>query len=192
MKLLNSMEPVVRKHLNRMRSQSREGHETCWCPLCRADMMALALTSLPPRYATTRYGSVETEALTATAVQDGLAQARQQVEERPKHARGDAVAVGEPVWVVNFPLEEGFRAVDLLLRKHDDACDCWNCRCDMVAFALNRYPARYGVEHEGRTLLIDADRERMRDELLSFLDIAVKVVMAVPRHDVRPPRPVAD
>ena len=48
MKLSNSMEQAVRMHLNRLRAQSPAGDETCWCPLCRADMMALALTSLPP------------------------------------------------------------------------------------------------------------------------------------------------
>jgi hypothetical protein len=31
----------------------------------------------------------------------------------------------------------------------------------------------------------------MREELSSFLDIAVKVVAAVPRHDVRPARQAA-
>jgi hypothetical protein len=55
----------------------------------------------------------------------------------------------------------------------------------MVAFALNRYPARYGVEHEGRTQLFEEQRERMRDELSSFLLHALKVVTTVPRHDFR-------
>ena len=96
------------------------------------------------------------------------------------------MAAGEPVWVVNFPLEEGFRTVDAILRRHDNACDCWNCRCDMVAFALNRYPARYGVEYEGKTHLFEGDREQMREELSSFLDLAVTVVTTVPRHDLKP------
>jgi hypothetical protein len=191
MKLSNSMEQAVRTHLDRMRAESPTADESCWCPLCRADTMALALTSLPPRYATSRYGSVDLEAQTATAVHEGLVQARRQVERRPRHAEGDAVATGEPVWVVNFPLEEGFRVVETILRRHEDACDCWNCRCDIVAFALNRYPARYGVEHKGQTHLFEADRERMREELSSYLDVAVKVVTAVPRHDLRPARRAA-
>lgn len=186
MKLSNSMEQPVRMHLSRLRAQSPAGDETCWCPLCRADMMALALTALPPRYATSRAGSLEIEARTAETIREGVMNARRQVSQRPKHAKGAAPAAGAPVWVVNFPLEEGFRAVDTILRRNDGACDCWDCRCDMLAFALNRYPARYGVEHEGRTHLIEEHREQMREEIASFLDIAVKVVMTVPRHDFRP------
>ena len=186
MKLSNTMEQAVRTHLNKIRAQSAAGDETCWCPLCRADMMALALTSIPPRYATRRSGDADVEARTATAVHEGVARARRQVQRFPKHPKGAAVAAGKAVWVVNFPLEESFRAVDEILRRHDGACDCWNCRCDMVAFALNRYPARYGVEHEGQTHLFEDDRERMRDELTSFLDLAVKVVTTVPRHDSKP------
>ncbi|MHB8836929.1 MAG: late competence development ComFB family protein [Candidatus Methylomirabilia bacterium] len=185
MKLSNSMEPAVRLHLSRLRAQSPQGDETCWCPLCRADMMALALTSLPPRYATCRPCDVAVEPRTAAAIHDEVVIARLQIERLPKHAKGAPVAEGEPVWVVNFPLEEGFRAVDAILRRDDTTCDCWNCRCDMVAFALNRFPARYGVEYQGRTHLIEEHRERMRDELTMFLDHAVRVVTTVPRHDLR-------
>jgi len=185
MKLSNSMEPAVRMHLGRLRAQSPAGDETCWCPLCRADMLALALTSLPPRYATSRTCDVEIETQMAAAIRDEVVLARRQIDRYPKHAKGSPVAAGEPVWVVNFPLEEGFRAVDAILRRQDMGCDCWNCRCDMVAFALNRYPARYGVEHQGRTHLIEEHRERMRDELSSFLVHAVSVVTTIPRHEFR-------
>jgi hypothetical protein len=179
------MEQAVRIHLNRIRAKSPAGDETCWCPLCRADMMALALTTLPPRYATCRPCDVEIEARTAASVQDEVAVARTRVERHPKHATGAPVAAGETVWVVNFPLEEGFRAIDAILRRHDRACDCWTCRCDMVAFALNRFPALYGVEHEGRTRVFEEHREQMRDELSSFLDHAIGVVTTAPRHDLR-------
>jgi hypothetical protein len=182
MKLTNSMEPAVRHHLNQLRATTPAGDASCWCPLCRADMMALALTKLPPRYATRRPSDVIADPQVATTVRDGVLLARHQVERFPKHAQGAARADGEPVWVVNFPLEEAFRSVDGILRQHDGACDCWNCRCDMVAFALNRYPARYGVEHEGRTHLFEKDRVRMRADLESFLDLAARVVTTVPRH----------
>jgi hypothetical protein len=185
MKLSNTMENEVRGRLGRLRAQTPAEADACWCPLCRADMTALALSSLPPRYATRRARSLEIEPQTAMAVHDGVLRARRQVHERPKHARGAAVEPTEPVWVVNFPLEEGFRAVGMILRSRDGVCDCWHCRCDMVAFALNRYPARYGVEHAGQTHWYDLDRERMRDELCAYLELAVRLVTTVPRHDPR-------
>jgi hypothetical protein len=183
MKLTNAMEQVVRDHLNQLRADSPAGDESCWCPLCRADMMALALSGLPPRYATRRSGAVEGGIRFAALVDETVAGAVRQVRRFPKHPKGEAVAAGAPVWVVNFPLEEGFRAVDEILRRHDGACDCWHCRCDAVAFALNRYPARYGVEHDGRTHLFEDDRATMRGELSSFLDLAVRVVATIPRHE---------
>jgi hypothetical protein len=183
MKLVNAMEMTVKSHLQRLRAESPNGDETCWCPLCRADMMALALSSLPPRYATRRSHDLASDPKTAEAVLAEVLRAVRHVERYPKHPTGQAVAAGEPVWVVNFPLEESFRAVEAMIRSLDGACDCWNCRCDMVAFALNRYPARYGVEHGGITHLLDADREQMRDELASFLDLAMQVVLTVPRHE---------
>lgn len=182
MKLSNAMEQVVRQHLNLSQARSPSGDETCWCPLCRADMTALTLSALPPRYVTQRPGSVELDAQ-AAAVHDEFVLARRQVERFPKHGKGAAVAAGTPVWVINFPLEEGFRAVEGILRRYDGACDCWDCRCDAVAFALNRYPARYGVEHEGQSHLLERAREQLREELSVFIDLAVKVVTAAPRHD---------
>ena len=185
MKLSNAMEHEVRTRIGRLRAQTPAQEGTCWCPLCRADMMALALTALPPRYATRRASSLEIEPQLALATHEAVVQALRQVQSRPKHARGAAVAPGEPVWVVNFPLEEGFSAVGAILQRSDGVCDCWHCRCDMVAFALNRHPARYGVEHAGKTHLFDTDRAALRDELCSFLELAVRLVSSVPRHDPR-------
>ena len=183
MKLANAMELAVRAHLNHLREESAGGDETCWCPLCRADMMALALSTLPPRYATRRPGAQPADPRHAATIGELVDQAVRQVGRFPKHGTGAALAAGEPVWVVNFPLEESFRVLDTMVRSRDDVCDCWNCRCDMVAFALNRYPPRYGVEHRGVTQLLDRDREQMRRELASFLDLSLRVVAAVPRHE---------
>lgn len=183
MKLTNSMEPAVRFHLGRFRAAAVDGNDACWCPLCRADMMAFALTRLPPRYATRRPMDVTADPQLGSIVRDGVRHAREQVGRFPRHVRGAAVPSSDPVWVVNFPLEEAFRAVDAILHRHEEACDCWNCRCDMVAFALNRYPSCYGVEHEGRIHLFDRDRAQMRTEIESFLDLAARVVSTVPRHE---------
>ena len=122
----------------------------------------------------------------AEVIQDEVARAIKLVEGSPRHARGSAVATGEPVWLVNVPLEEGFRAIVAILRRHDGVCDCWNCRCDMVALALRHYPARYGVEHAGYIHLFEEDLGRMRDELSLLLDRAVTVIATAPHHDLSP------
>lgn len=186
MKLTNAMEHAVRNHLNRLRDESAEGDERCWCSLCRSDMMAMTLSLITPRYATRRQAPGDVDPTVSAAISEAVNQARHQVSTFPKHLGRGAETTTGPVWVVNFPLEEGFRAVDEILRRHDGACDCWHCRCDMVAFALNRYPARYGVEHGGQTHLLEKERLQIRAEVSSYLDLAVRVVTAVPRHQLTP------
>ncbi len=188
MKLRNAMEPAVKAHLNRLRLEGGGDKGTCWCPLCRADMMALALSGLPPRYSTRRQLTVDPGSEQDGAAAQAVAHAIEQVGRHPKHAPGAPVDGNEPVFVVNFPLEESFRAVDQLVSPDGETCGCWHCRCDTVAFALNRYPARYGVEHRGETHLREPDRAAMREEIGQFLGLAVGVVSAVPRHE---PHPVA-
>src|SRR5512138_773549 len=102
MKLTNAMEQVVRTHLNQLRARSADGDESCWCPLCRADMMALALSGLPPRYATRRPGLLDGGIQFAALIDETVAGAVTQVRRFPKHPEGEAVAAGAPVWVVNF------------------------------------------------------------------------------------------
>jgi hypothetical protein len=185
-KLSNAMELAVRTHLNLLRTQAPAAGAGCWCPLCRADTMALALSSLPPRYATRRAVHAALEQPVPARILDDVVHARARVGRYPKHAPGAAVAPDEPVWVVNFPLEEGLRAVGAIIRRGDGPCDCWNCRCDTVAIALNRYPAHYGVEYRGRTDLLERDRARMRTELAVLLECAARLVGTVPRHDAHP------
>jgi competence protein ComFB len=184
MKLTNAMESGVKRLLTRVRSVSATGEETCWCPLCRADIMALALSILPPRYATRRTGDVEADAHLAQSLNAAVARSVRHVGCFPKHPSGGGIAAGEPVWIVNFPLEECFRVIEPLIRSREVACECWQCRCDMVAFALNRYPPRYGVELDGRTHMRESDREQMRAELVPFLELAVEIVSKIPRHEL--------
>lgn len=184
MKLTNAMEVGVKRLLTQFRAAAPAGEAICWCPLCRADMMALALSSLPPRYATRRPEDIEADPHLAASLRAEVERAVHHVGRFPKHASGEVLAVADPVWIVNFPLEEGFRAVEPLIRSREDVCDCWQCRCDMVAFALNRYPPRYGVEHRGRMHLREVDRDQMRAELRSFLELAIGIVSKVPRHEL--------
>lgn len=177
MRLTNAMELAVKDQVRRIAADPAAAPGCCWCPLCRADVMALALSSLPPRYEVRNR-----EPALLEGVEEEVARAVRTVGSNPKHPPGVAVATGEPVWIVNFPLEEGMRAVEGLFRGREGACDCWRCRCDAVAFALNRFPARYGVEHRGKIRLLDADRDAIRGELVSFLTPAIHVVTTLPRH----------
>lgn len=182
MKLTNAMEHAVKIQLSQIQEAYADDGPVCWCPLCRADMMALSLSSLPPRYGTMHIPAVDTDSTNSTAVREEVSRALLRVERNPKHPRGNAVSTTEPVWVVNFPLEESFHVLDSLIREQKDSCGCWQCRCDMVAFALNRYPAKYGVEHQGRTHLLEEEREQMRRELSSFLNLAMNVITEIPHH----------
>ena len=184
MKLTNAMEPAVKAHLNRLRIEFHDAAAICWCPLCRADMMAFALSALPPRYGTRRNAAVAPGSEQDTAVAEEVSRAVRKISLHPKHTPDAPAPDQDPVFVVNFPLEESFRAVDALIEPDAETCSCWDCRCDAVAFALNRYPARYGVEHHGETHLRESDRVIMREELGQFLGIARRVVATVPRHQL--------
>lgn len=185
MELTNAMEQAVRVYVNQLQNQSTGSDETCWCSLCQADIIALTLSSLTPHYSIRHPDIDDLDPAVTTAVGKAANLARRQVSRFPKHLRSGATAAGEPAWVVNFTLEEVFRAVDEILRHDDRACGCRYCRCDMAAIVLNRYPARYGVEHGGKTQLFEKDRALIRQELSKFLDLALQVVWASPRHRVR-------
>jgi hypothetical protein len=181
----NIMEYVVRETLDSRRREDPGGDPACWCPLCIADMQALALSSLPPRYVTRR-GGVAIDAASAKAVRDEVEHAVRQVGSHPKHAPGSSGAAPETVAVVNFPFETSFTLIDERMRSHPGSCECWDCRCDAVAFALNRFPPQYGVAVGGASAFTENSRRQMADELVAFLDLGVRITAAHPRHSALP------
>ena len=53
----NEMEQLVRDEVARAKAEGGPGYAGCWCPLCEIDIVALALTLLPPLYCrTATYG----------------------------------------------------------------------------------------------------------------------------------------
>ena len=182
MQLANAMEPAVQAHLNRVREEFAGVDAICWCPLCRADMAALSLSTLTPCYYTRRAKDPAADPERNAAVREKVVHAVRHVELHPKHAPGDAVPEGEEALVVSILLEEGFAAVEELLDAGHGPCECRTCRCDAVAFALNRYPARYGVRFRGGMNLTRGDRAQLRGELAPFLGLGLKVVATAPRH----------
>jgi hypothetical protein len=53
MSIKNEMEALVRDEVARVREAGSSGYTGCWCSLCETDVVALALTLLPPLYSRT-------------------------------------------------------------------------------------------------------------------------------------------
>lgn len=183
----NLMETAVQGRINSHRQQPADTEGACWCALCLADMQALALSSLPPRYVTRREEVVADHADFETSVRFQVARAVRHVGNNPKHRAmtASAAAPGAAVAVVNVTFEVGFALIEERIRRHADSCDCWDCRCDAVAFALNRFPPQYGVAVDGRSGFPEESRRQMADEMATFLDLGVRIAATVPRHDDR-------
>jgi len=178
----NLMESAVQQALQAHRQSCLGGDSACWCSLCTSDMQALALTALPPLYVTRRGGIVPDDPAHAPAIREEVERAVGRVESNRKHGKGTA-SCGS-VALVNFALEVGFVTIEERLQNIVGACDCWDCRCDAIAFALNRFPARYGVAIDGHSPFTEAYRHQMGDEMSSFLDLGVHIVSSLPRHDL--------
>jgi hypothetical protein len=178
----NIVESAVQHTLASHRRQAQGSDPVCWCPLCAADMQALALSSLPPRYVTRREG-VAIDHARAVAVREEVARAVRHVGSHPKHENGTCGAAAEAVAMVNFPFELGFSMIEERLRSHAGACECWECRCDAVAFALNRFPPQYGVAVGGRSAFPEIELKQMADEMVAFIDLGVRIATALPRHE---------
>ncbi len=177
----NVIEEAVRAALASERLRGSGIEAACWCPLCLADMQALALSSLPPRYVTRREDRSAIGSAQSAAVGEQVAQAVRQVSTHRKHRPEERAADAE-VAMVNFAYEVGFALIEERLMRQDGACECFDCRCDAVAFALNRFPPQYGVALRGRSAFTVRSRSEMGAEMSSFLDLGVRVVTDVPRH----------
>jgi hypothetical protein len=68
------------------------------------------------------------------------------------------------------------------LERTSASCNCEHCRADTLAYALNRYPAKYGVTVDGRRSLHPTYLDFMRHELGMLIGQAVRVVSAHPHH----------
>lgn len=83
----------------------------------------------------------------------------------------------------NYTEQEVLREVDVVLEQIEDICKCQKCRQDIIAWALNRLPARYAVTDLGNAWTkIDQQRPQTKAEITVRLLEAVKVVKANTRH----------
>lgn len=181
MQLSNRMEELVREEVARLRAAPPAGPNTCWCALCETDVVALALTLLPAWYCHGA-GRSNVDALAhAGKIHDAVRVAAKRVGLRPKHPVG-APGGRREVGLVNFTWEVGAAMLAPSFGRVPESCGCERCRADALAYALNRYPAKYGVALAGRRSLHPTYLEFMKRELGLLIGQAARVVAAQPQH----------
>lgn len=178
----NLVEEFVRETLLSRRQHNADTEGVCWCALCTADMQALALSSLPPQYVTRREPLDGARSSRNGAVGLEVERAIRHVGGHPKHSASGAQTRTDPVAIVNFSFEIGFSTIEERVQRRSEFCECWDCRCDAVAFALNRFPPQYGVAFGGRSAFPESNRRQMAEEMAPFLDLGLQIATALPRH----------
>ena len=89
--LYNVMEKLVYEELEKIIRE--KGYKGCTCENCKADIMALALNKLPPKYVVTEQGELISKVI-ATLPQNqvdilaAVVEASKQVEKAPNHEVG--------------------------------------------------------------------------------------------------------
>ena len=183
MRIRNEVAEAVAAEVEEYRHSGRREPLLCRCPLCLADVSALALTILPPRYSTAeRAASTGGPGDLSSTARSAVFTSMRRVNRRPKHDRSRPENRPASVRLVNFAYEEGASLVASLVRRTEVHCTCRTCIGDTLAYALNRYPHKYGVLHKGRESLPSYQRAFMREELMIIISHAAGVVSSKPRH----------
>lgn len=178
----NDMEHLVRQEVGRRKGDRAEHRSHCWCPLCEADVIALALNHLPPRYGRgENFGYAASQGF-ARRVAEAVRLALDKVSQRPKHRPGAPDRFRSEARLEDFGLKIGCTIVGHSLAAADGACTCEGCRADALAFALNRYPPKYGVSSPGRASYQEKFEDFIRHELGQTLTKACRLVCANPNH----------
>lgn len=181
MGIRNEMEQLVRDEAARVRRQDGPAASACRCLLCETDVVALALTLLPPLYCRTESFGTAVELVRAGKIHDAVQAALKRVMLRPKHRSGVPGPARE-LSLVNYAWEVGSELVGVALGRAAAGCSCGECRADTLAYALNRYPAKYGVRQGGRQSLHPTYLEFMRRELGLLIGQAASVVSSRPHR----------
>jgi hypothetical protein len=180
MTVINRTEEAVRAEIARLKEGTGEQAEQCWCALCEADVIALAMTILPPCYCTRVLP--EDDVASTGSVRNAVFTAARRVQRRPKHRMAHPESRDAKVHLVNYTYEEGAALVATLRHRSDSSCSCRICQQDMLAYALNRYPPKYGVIHGGTSNLPSYQRDYIRHELEIIISHAAGIITARPRH----------
>jgi len=182
MNIRNEVQEAVNSEVVRLKSLGDAHSSPCWCPLCEADVAALSMTILPPRYSTTVFGDITTDKAGNNPVKSALSTSVRRVDRSPNHPPSSPESPLRRVRLINYAYEEGTTLVSSLLAREDLPCDCDDCLADTLAYSLNRYPPKYGVIRRGRTNLPAYQRDFMRHELNVIISHAINVIASAPRH----------
>jgi hypothetical protein len=176
------MEQLVREEVARAKAKGGPGYAGCWCPLCEIDIVALALTLLPPLYCRAGSSGHTARLIRAGTISDAVQSALKRVGHMPKHRPGKQTPSRDEIALVNYTYEVVAPMVGPALGLSATRCTCEECRFDTLAYALNRYPAKYGVNQGGRRSLHPTYLDFMRYELGMLINHAARVVASHPHH----------
>lgn len=182
MGIKNEMEHLVRDEVARVRQTGGPGYTGCWCVLCETDIVALALTLLPPMYCRQEAVGHATGVIRPGTIGDAVQSALKRVCLWPKHRPGTRPTSLERVALVNYTYEVGTTMVGSAQIRSAIGCTCDTCRSDTLAYALNRYPAKYGVTRSGQRSLHPTYLDFMRYELGMLIGQAARVVSSHPHR----------
>ncbi len=178
----NDMEHLVRREVARRRLDPKAPRGVCWCALCEADVIALALNRLPPRYCRGANFGYAAVGGYRTEVRDTVTRALEKVSRRPKHRPGAPDRFRSDVLLEDHALKIGTTLVAGGAAPRDSACTCEGCLADALALALNRYPPKYGVSSPGRASYQENYADFIRHELGQELVRARQIIGSNPSH----------
>ena len=182
MRVRNEVHEAVSGAVQALKATAEEESSPCWCPLCEADVTALSMTILPPRYSTAVFSEVGADAGGHNPVRSALSTSLRRVDRSPNHARSSPELRSAHVNLVNYAYDEGTALLAGLGERGELPCGCDECLADTLAYSLNRYPGKYGVLRGGRTNLPPYHRDFMRHELGVIISHTSNIIALSPRH----------
>lgn len=182
MEIKNDMEFLVKAEVQERRESSVKENEICWCSLCEMDILALALNRLPPRYCHEKNFGCAISPGSRNDVHNAVARAIQKVSRRPKHPPGRPLTSNDDIRMENYAQKFGNSLVGAFRSPESPACACGQCQADTLAYALNRYPPKYGVSYGGRESYQANYGDFIRHEIGQVLTQAMAVVREHPHH----------
>jgi hypothetical protein len=178
----NANEEAVLGEIETRKTTDPRKDSVCWCPYCEADVKALALSKLTPCYCTDFDYTPILRTEEHPRIQEAVSTALERVAAQPKHRHTSSEGPPGGPRVVNFIAQEGENLLEGIMESSGNPCTCARCRSDALAYSLNRYPPRYGVQRNGERSLPEKERAAIRIELATIMARAARMISDKPRH----------